>query len=397
MRRIWKRVVRCALIGAVLAAIAAGTVLLYRADLSPAPEVDAAGAEPAAPPQVKVTTVVRGDLARRTWVTGEIRAGRAVDLAAKIPGRVQAMRTTAGELIEEGARIEQGDRVAVMEHRDLDAAVRSAEANLGSAVASHALARVVYHDARREKDRWTALREQGVGTEQQLDQATTAYERLRAELRIAESRVKQAEAELHRAQVNLDEAWITAPFSGIVSRRFVDEGAFVNAGTPLLRLLDLDRVEITGGLSGRHFARIRAGESGVSAVVDAYPEREFTGVVTRLRPELETATRAVAVTVVLDNPGHLLKPGMYARLEITLEQAVGVPVIPDAALFEGPGGQTLVYVVGDGATVAERAVELGLRDGPLVEVVSGLRDGESVLIGGQRQLASGMTVAPQRQ
>ncbi|MCD6415803.1 MAG: efflux RND transporter periplasmic adaptor subunit, partial [Planctomycetes bacterium] len=238
--------------------------------------------------------------------------------------------------------------------------------------------------------RWTGLLEGGAGTEQQLDRAVTAFERAQAELNLAQAQIKQAEAALAQAKVNLDKATIEAPFSGVVSRKYVDEGAFVGPTTPLFKLVDIHQVEITGGVAGRHYPKLKVGQTRAEVQVDAYPGETFSGRLSRVRPELDRATRTVAVTVRMANEDGRLKPGMYARIKLVLQEHDAVPLVPDEALLTF-GDETRVYVVNGGEAHA-RKVRIGLEEGNLNEVLEGLRPGERVVVRGKEMLREGAPV-----
>jgi len=356
------------------------------ADLS-APNEDAA-----APVVVAVERVRLGTVRNSVWVTGEVLALRSVEVVPKIAGRLERLRTPGGELIEEGVEVKKGQVVAVIEHEQLEAAVRSAEAALEVARAARETAMVNVADALREKERWVELRKRGSGAERQLDQAVTAYDRAQAQLKQAGARIAQVEAALAQAKVNLDEATIEAPFSGLVARKHVDEGAFVGPSTPLFKLADISQVEITGGVAGRHYPRLQAGQTKAEIQVDACSDRRFEGTVSRLRPELDRVTRTVAVTIRVANPERRLKPGMYARIRLILDERKDVPIVPDEALVAA-GDKTHVFVVDDGR-VHVREVKIGLEEGAENEVLEGLRAGDRVVVRGQQLLSEGMVVEP---
>jgi len=346
--------------------------------------------EETGPVKVAVVTVRVGRITQNVWVTGEVHALCAVDVTPEVTGRLERLRRADGALVEEGVEVRKGEIVAVIERDRYETAVKSAEAAVVVAKASYERAKVNLADARREKDRWTALVADGAGTQQQLDRVMTAFERARAELQLAEAQIKQAEAALAQAKVNLDKATIEAPFSGMVSRKYVDEGAFVGPTTPLFRLVDIHQVEITGGVADRRYSQIHIGKTYAEVEVDAYPGETFSGCLSRVRPELDRATRTVAVTIRVPNEDGRLKPGMYARIKLVLEEHDHVSLVPDEALLTFDG-ETRVYVVNGGGAHA-RKVRIGLEQGNLNEVLEGLRPGERVVVRGKEMLHEGAAV-----
>jgi len=346
--------------------------------------------EAAGPVKVAVVPVRVGDITQSIPVTGEVRALNTVEVTSKVIGRLERFRLPDGALIEEGVWVRKGDIVAVIDHAQYEAAVRSAQAAVVVAKASYERAKINLAYARREKERWTGLVAGGAGTQQQLDHAVTAFEQAEAELRVAEARIKQAEAALEQAKVNLDEATIEAPFSGVVSRKFVDEGAFVGPSAPLFRLADISQVEIVGGVAGQRYPKLQVGKTRAEVEVDAYPGEHFSGSVSRLRPELDRVTRTVAVTICIPNDDCRLKPGMYARIKLILEEHKQVPLIPDEALLTS-AGESRVYVV-NGGKARVRQVRIGLEEGNLNEVAEGLQPGERVVLSGHQMLSDGTPV-----
>jgi len=342
------------------------------------------------PVRVAVATVQVGKIAQSVWVTGEVRALAAVEVVPEVSGRLERLRLPDGTLVEEGVKVQKGEVVAVIERDRYETAVKSAEAAVAVARASYERAKVNLADARREKDRWTGLLEGGAGTRQQLDRAVTAFERAQAELNLAQAQIGQAEAALAQAKVNLDRATIGAPFSGVISRKHVDEGAFVGPTTPLFRLVDIDQVEITGGVTDRHYPKLKIGQTRAEVEVDACPGEKFGGRLSRVRPELDRVTRTVAVTIRVPNEDGRLKPGMYARIKLILEEHDGVPVVPDEVLVTF-SGETRVYVV-KGGQAHLREVRIGLEEGNLNEVLEGLKAGERVVVRGKQMLRDGAAV-----
>jgi RND family efflux transporter MFP subunit len=346
-----------------------------------------------APVRVAVERVRQGDIRNVIWVTGEVQPVVSVEVVPKIAGRLERLRRPDNIAIEEGVVVKKDEVVAVIEHAQLDAAKRSAEAALLAARAAYETAKVNLAEAEREKDRWTRLRQQGSGTEQQLDMVVTAYERAQTQAKQAEAQIAQAEATLEQAKVNLEDATIESPISGVVSLKYVDEGAFVGPFSPLFRVVDISEVEITGGAADRHYPKLQAGKTAAQVEVDAYPGETSSGFVTRIRPELDRITRTVAVTIRVANEQRKLKPGMYARIRLILDERKNVVLVSDDALINSEGQQK-VFVVNDGL-IKKRPVKIGLEESVDNEVTEGLQPGDMVVVRGQELLREGMKVETQ--
>ena len=329
-------------------------------------------------------------MTKRISITGEVEALATVDVVPKVIGELETLRLSDGKLIEVGTPVEKGKVIAIIEHKALSAAVAQAEAALEVANATAKRARVRFDNSERERNRWENLYKQGSATEQQRDQAVTAYESASAEVTLAEAQVKQAAAALRQAKVTEAEAKIKAPITGIVSEKYVDEGNMVGPTKPLLRIVQVDTVEIVGKISERHIPNLTPGKTATSIIVDAYPDEVFEGIVYSVGAEVDRRTRTVKIEVRMANPGHRLIPGMFARMDVILRRAENVPVISNAALLR-KGPEVYVYIVNN-KTAHQRILKLGLAEGDRHEVVEGLSEGDMVVIKGQSMLRQGDAV-----
>jgi RND family efflux transporter MFP subunit len=375
-----------------LLVIAAAGYGLYRAYESALREQApiSAGEQEEEIPLVRVAAVRAGTLEKRVFVTGTIEPDLSTKVMPEVAGVLERFRLEEGAVIEEGRAVRQGQVIAEVEHEDLKAALEEARANLRVAKSSHKEALVALRDAEREKKRMVALFEDGTVTEQQRDKALTAYETAAARGDLASERVKLAEANLEKARLRHEDATVEAPMTGVISTKYVDEGSYVNPSTPLVKIINIDHVEMRGGVAGKYFALLEAGRTPARVEVDAYPERAFSGVVDRVQPELDPLTRTAQVTVRVDNPDHRLKPGMFARITIVLQKRDGVPVIEETALV-GEKDRPAVFVVNEGV-VHRREVRIGLQQGARNEVLEGLSAGDRVVVRGQHMLREGMRV-----
>jgi RND family efflux transporter MFP subunit len=343
------------------------------------------------PLNVVAENVTTATLTNTVWVTGQVEGVTNVQVIPKVTGLLERLRLPDGNLLEEGMDVEKGRVIAVIEHSALDAAVKTAKAAVDVARASYERAKVNLDDAQREKTRLVKLFDEGIATSQERDRAVTAYERTLTELSLADAQVKQAEAALTQAQVMLDEATVEAPISGVITKKYINEGTMVGPSVPLVQIAQIDTVKVIGGISERYIAKLTAGKTPARMVVDALPGEEFEGVVYNVGADIDRQTRTVEVELRVQNPNQRLKPGMFARLRVTLESRENVPVVPETALLrEGP--EVYVYVVNN--SIAHRkALKLGLSEGVLNEVVEGLEPGELVVVRGQHLLQEGAEVA----
>jgi membrane fusion protein (multidrug efflux system) len=230
--------------------------------------------------------------------------------------------------------------------------------------------------------------------EAQFDDVQAGQKAASAQVQGAEAQVRLARVAVEVAESNLDHTVIRAPFDGEVAKRMVDPGARVQTmpPTPLMTVVDASRIKVEGSLSERELGLVAEG-AAASVLVDALGTTALRAQIDDIEPLVDGRTRTGAVRIVLPNPDRRLRGGMSARVVMTVA-TVEAPAVPDDAVLKGElatdRGQ--VFVIGsDVATL--RDVSLGLRDGDLVQVVSGLSGGETIVRGGQQLLRDGQRVA----
>jgi membrane fusion protein (multidrug efflux system) len=210
----------------------------------------------------------------------------------------------------------------------------------------------------------------------------------------AEAAMKVAVAALDIATTRLDYARITAPFSGTITKKFLDPGAVVSALTStLFTLMDPDRMKIIINILEQDIPRVTMGlEASVS--VDAFPGKKFTGTVSKFSQAVDLATRTMAVEVDIPNPGHLLAPGMFATVSLNVGQKNDALTLPTQALLKDDQG---LYVYIARQDTARRArVTAGSEQNSRTEILSGLEGTEDVITTGQQFVRNNGQVAVQK-
>jgi RND family efflux transporter MFP subunit len=197
------------------------------------------------------------------------------------------------------------------------------------------------------------------------------------------------EAILAQERIRLQNTQIVAPFSGEIVRRNVDSGALVSPSTPLVTLVHLETLKVVANVLEKDIALVKVGMKA-KVLPEAYPDKPFEGTIVRINKALDLATRTLQAEINIPNPGHLLKPGMFARIEVALKEKPNTLAVPREAVFE-EGGKRFVFVV-DGSQAFRRAVVTGIEQSQLIEVVEGLKDGDKVVIRGQESLRDGSSI-----
>jgi HlyD family secretion protein len=372
--------------------------------------------------------------------SGSVTSIRDAKLGSKISGRVAAV------LVEEGARVGRGTPLLQLDASDLLAQQAQAEANVAAARAQ--LQKVLTGARPQERqqstdavnqaratltsaqaslqlsqanlERMRSLQAQGAVSQQDLDSAETQARVTRAQVAQAqaaydsavqnaalvsigsrEEDIQQARAQLAQAQaglalvqVQLHDSTIDAPFAGTITQRNVEPGETVSSVTasstsPLFVLSQVDDVYVELVVPAQHRSELQPDQEAVMTV-DGLPGQTFRGRIEEIRPAANTASRTFGVKVRVPNPKGILRPGMFARGEIVVGVRRGVLQIPEQAVMTATSG-SFVFVVRDGRAI-HQPVTLGTHHDGLVEVVSGLADGDKVVIQGQDALTDNQPV-----
>jgi len=206
-------------------------------------------------------------------------------------------------------------------------------------------------------------------------------------VKVAAAQVTKAESSLETANIRLGYTQVTADWSGgderrVVAERYVDEGQTVAANAQLLLIVELDPIVGVIFVTEKDYARMQVGQP-VSLTTDTYPGEEFSGRVDRIAPIFRTSTRQARVEMTIGNPGHRLKPGMFIRATLTLEQVAETTVVPEQALIRRNDRDGIFTVSEDGKSVRWREVAVGIRSGDRVQVTGDGLTGQVVVLGQQ--------------
>jgi len=205
-----------------------------------------------------------------------------------------------------------------------------------------------------------------------------------------------AVAYIDRDEVGLkfEKAPVESPITGVIGTVYVDVGSNVSPQTPVALAVNMDKVRVYVSIPEQYTSKLSLGkEARVS--VDAFPEQEFTGAITKINPVLDAQTRASIVEILVDNKDHLLRSGMFAKIDLIIDEQKNVPAILKEAVI-GKNSDVWVYVA-EGEKASLRKVKLGIRQGPYYAVLEGLQEGDLVVIMGQQKLYDGALVKVEMQ
>ncbi len=308
---------------------------------------------------------------------GEFYPFQDVMIHAKVSGYVNPIRVDIGD------RVKAGELLATLEVPELKDQLEGAIASQRRAEAEHAIAHLNYSrlvDVNRSQPNLVA--QQDLDDAQAKDSATAAAQ-------------DTAKADADRYKTLSDYTRVSAPFEGVITKRFVDNGALVEAGTasntgPLVELAQSDLLRLRFPVPEAETPLVRVG-GDVGVVVDAL-HKTFSGKIARDSWDIDRSTRTMIVELDVPNSGEAFKAGMYASVMLSTQDAKGVLAVPLQAVSVGDAPSILV--VGSNNTIEERQVVVGMRTASLAEIRSGLSEGDLVVVGDRSGLEAGATVSP---
>ena len=178
-------------------------------------------------------------------------------------------------------------------------------------------------------------------------------------------------------------AEVKSPISGIITRYYTDIGGTVAPQAPIFNVADMDEVKVVVNVIEKDITKIKHGQQA-SLYVDAYPDKKFTGRVDTINQALDRVTRTAEVRIFVENPGHLLKPGMFAKVGVLINTRENVVVVPVDSVLGGYDNRYVFIVQDDRALL--KPVETGISDEEVIEIVKGIKENEAVVIAGQSKL-----------
>ena len=256
------------------------------------------------------------------------------------------------------------------------------------------------NQAKRGFDRASELSKRQLLSQQALDDADAVLRTKQAEYDTALQNVRNMAADIDAsnaaarlAERQLRDANIRAPFEGYVQQRMVSLGELVKEQMPVIKIVRIDPLKVIAEIPEGLAPWIQSGQP-VDLQVDAYPDRPFTGKVSRISPAVNQPTRAFPFEALVPNPQGLLKPGTFVRVKLTTNHTEDLLTLPYAALQYRYGVNRAFVVTGD--TIAGRELKVGDRLGDRIEILGGVKAGDVVVLTDVDNLTDGMKVAPKR-
>jgi RND family efflux transporter MFP subunit len=342
---------------------------------------------------VAVAHVMREDLAQQIVCDAELRPNQEVDLHAKVAGYLEKI------MVDIGDHVEAGQLLATIEIPELQDDINRATAMEKRSEQEVARAQAAYDEAHLVYSRLAAVdkSQPNLIAQQELDTAQTKHQTTASSLAVAKAEVEVAQAEMNKLRTMQKYSRITAPFPGVITKRYADPGALIQAGVssstqamPIVRLSQNDRLRLDIPISVSYVAKINVGDP-VEIRVGSL-NRVLEGKIARATRKVETATRTMEVEVDVRNENLSLIPGMYASVALRLDHREKTLVVPVQAVSRQK--TCTVLVVNKENKIEERTVTLGLETPQELEVLAGLRESELVMVGSRTQVKAGQQVEP---
>ena len=381
-----------------------GLVALFTSSCSRSGKVEARSTAAPDIPTVAVAKATTDNLSHDLKLTAEFKPYQEIDVMAKVAGYIKQINVDVGD------RVTQGQLLATLEvpemaddQRRATAALDRSQAEVARAKDEQQRAESAHEIAHISFTRLSGVAEKkpGLIAQQEIDDARSKDLVSEAQVSAAKSALSAAneqvsvnKAELQKVKTLIDYTRVTAPFTGVITKRFADTGSMIQAGTasqtqamPVVRLSENGKLRLILPVPESAVPTVHIGQR-VEVQVPSL-KRSFAGTVARFADKLSLATRTMDTEVDVLNPSLVLIPGMYAEVNLTLDSRKGVVSVPVMAI---DNDQVMVVTPNDRVEV--RKVELGLETANKVEVRSGLSEGDLVVLSGRTGLQPGQEVRP---
>ena len=305
---------------------------------------------------VRTATISKTPVDLDFSVNGNFQAARQLTFSAENSGRITRI------FVDEGSHVSKGQTLAILDAESLSADLEAAQAT--------------YQNALRDQERYTSSFATGGVTQQQLDQA-------KLNSRNALTRLKQA-------RIKTGDANIRAPFSGIINKRFIEQGAYVAPGNQLFQLVDVSKLKLAVTVNESQVANLKVGDA-VRIKSNVFPDKNFTGKITFIAPLADNSLNFPVEIQLANNTGGQLKAGMYGSAIFEFPSTAPALTVPRTA-FVGSVSSNRIYVLESGNIAKERKVIAGRVIADQVEILEGLKEGETVVTSGQINLTDGTKV-----
>ncbi len=314
--------------------------------------------------EVTVTRVERGEINPTLAVSGTIAAlpNQDVKVSSLVPGRIVRM------MVAEGDRVRDGQPLAKIDDRPFRDQIQQAEAAVEQAKAN-------LENARLNKERNENLLERGIAARKDVEDARTQFS-------VSQAALRQTEAALALARLQLARTEVRSPLAGLVVKRLVSVGEQVDgtAAQPIFEVANTAEVELFGNVPALYLSRIKVGQT-LPITTEAFPGKSFRGRIIAISPAVDPSTNVGLVRIRMPNGSGLLRLGQFLSAQLPLESHKNALVVPSPAIYRDAANQARVYRV-EGNTAAAVPVKTGVESSGRTELLSGVEAGDTVILEG---------------
>ncbi|WP_131820800.1 efflux RND transporter periplasmic adaptor subunit [Desulfotruncus arcticus] len=331
---------------------------------------------------VEVMKLAKTEMKMNYSTSGQISSSSETTVAPKVSGRVAAVK------VKLGAQVKKGQVLFQIDSKEASNQLTEAEASLGIAKTSYDMADQALRDAQADYDRKQTLFESNVISTYDLEQANTALVNAKLNLEQARQQMNQTNATLSSAQENLADYSVAAPMDGLVGEINIESGEMVSSQTNAAVIVSIDTVKVEASIPESIVNELRPG-SVVSVTIDSL-NKSVEGTLTTIAPKADSDTMGYPVEISVANPSGEIKPGMTAKIELITGNLKNIFALPVDAVIE-QDGQHIVYIV-ENNQAKEVSVKTGVTNDTLIEITDGLKEGQSIIVEGNRLLSDGQQV-----
>ncbi len=326
-------------------------------------------------PVVVAGKLTEGEIENREVLTGDILPEQQANIFTKVNGNIEKI------FVDIGSKVSTNQVLAIIDTTIYTQNVKQAKASLMQAEANHQNAKLTF-------ERNKKLLEQKMISQQDLDNSKASYD-------ITIAQKQAAEAVYNNAVTQLSYCRITAPFSGIITKRMYDQGSYVSSSagsqsSVLFTLAKADKLKMVVNMPERSVPNISKIQN-IIITADALPGKRYTGKITKSSQSVDIATRTMAVEVEIINPDKELKPGMFATVIFVTDKKAGAQIVPLQVVLNDEDGN-FVYLINQDTTVSKKYVTTGIKMDNNIEITAGITKEDRIVFVGQTLIKDKMKV-----
>lgn len=333
---------------------------------------------------VEVGKPTTGDISAQLNIVGNLIGEATVDVVPRTAGRLVSVNVKLGD------RVARGQLIAKIEDQEVNEQVKQAEASYAVAQATIRQREADLKFSEINLERSKNLFQRQLLPRQSLDDAEARQSASAAQLDLSRAQFSQAEARLEELRIAKGNTSIVSPVNGFVGKRNADPGAWASSQTPVVSVVDISSVRLVANVVERDLRLVNAGDPAL-VEVDAFPGESFKGRIARVAPVLDPATRTAEIEIEVPNAGFRLKPGMYARMSVTIESRTGATLVPKSSIVDYDGKRGVFTMTSDNKAQFV-PIEIGIEDEHRVEARSGVAASDTFVTGGASSLRNGDTL-----